>query len=283
MNSRFARIALLLVLPVAVLAQPRHGHGWQPTPRVYLYEHADFRGGVVVLGPGEFIENLARWSFDNGRNANDRISSIRIEGDIEVTLWVHAGFHGEALRVNSDIRDLSERFRGNLGFNDQFSSVRVDFDRHDRGRFDDGRGGRDGRASPGREIVRFDDVDRVIRRAYQDLLERDPDERGLRHYRSMMIDRRWNEAQVRDNLRRSDEFRQVASRTVNRVYRDLLDRVPDANGLTTYTRMIVERGWTEADVRADVMRSAEYRARLQSGIPRSYETARRRDDRGVVR
>jgi hypothetical protein len=283
MNSRFALAALLLALPVAVLAQPRHGHGWQSTPRVYLYEHADFRGGVVVLSPGEFVENLARWSFDNGRSANDRISSIRIEGDIEVTLWVHAGFHGEALRVNSDIRDLSERFRGNLGFNDQFSSVRVDFDRHHGGRHDNGRGGHDRRAGFGRDTVRFDDVDRGIRRAYQDVLERDPDERGLRHYRTMIVDRRWNESQVRDNLRRSDEFRQVASRAVNRVYRELLERVPDANGLNTYTRMIVERGWTEADVRADIMRSAEYRARLQSGAPRSYETARRRDDRGAIR
>lgn len=284
MNSILARAALLLVaLPAAALAQPRHGD-WEHRrdrreARVYLYEHADFRGGVIVLRPGEFVENLARWSFDNGRSANDRISSLRIEGDAEVALYVHAGFHGEALRVDHDIRDLGAKFRGNLGFNDQISSVRVRFDRDDRG---PGRG-------PDRDRPAAIDYDLVIRRAYQDILERDPDERGLRHFRSMMIDRHWSEAQVRDNLRRSDEYRAVVERTVARAYRELLRREPDPTGLAGYRRAIIERRWTENQVRADIMRSAEYRALTQGGGREQHDAPRgpgrvggRDDDRVLV-
>lgn len=280
MNLTLARAAtLLLALPAALLAQPRHG-GWEhprTEARVYLYEHADFRGGVIVLRPGEFAENLARWTFDNGRTANDRISSIRVEGGAEVTLYVHAGFHGEALRADHDIRDLGAKFRGNLGFNDQFSSVRVSFDRADR------------RPGPGRDRPAAIDYDLVIRRAYQDILERDPDERGLRHYRSMMIDRRWSESDVRDNLRRSDEYRAVVERTIARAYRELLRREPDPTGLAGYRRAIIERRWTENQVRADIMRSAEYRALTQGGGREQHDAPRgpgrvggRDDDRVLV-
>lgn len=266
MNSTLARAALLLALSATALAQPRHG-GWERhrEARVYLYEHADFQGGVIVLRAGEFIDNLAHLRFDNGLRANDRISSIRIEGDAEVVLHVHSGFRGEALRLDRDLRDLGGRFAGQLGFNDQISSVRVSAARDGRdGRHDRRRGRGDDRDVP----VAID-CDGIIRRAYQDILDRDPDTAGLRHYRVMMIDRRWSEADVRENLRRSDEFRRVAERIVVRAYRDLLRREPDALGLASYRRAIVEQRWTESQLRADIMRSAEYRNRAltSSGAP----------------
>lgn len=280
MNSQLIRAALLLLaLPATLLAQPRHG-GWEhrrerDEPRVYLYEHADFRGGVIVLRPGDFVENLAGWNFDNGRLANDRISSIRIEGDAEVTLYVHAGFRGEALRIDRDLRDLGSQFRGRVGFNDQISSLRVRYDRDERG--------------PGRDRPIVIDYDGIIRRAYQDILERAADERGLRHYRSMMIDRRWSETDVRENLRRSDEYRLVAERTVVRLYRELLRRDPDPTGLAAYRRLIVDQRWTESQVRHDVMQSAEYRALAQGGSRERDEAPRaprrggaRDDDRAFV-
>lgn len=271
MNATLARAALLLALPAALLAQPRHGERShrREQPRVYLYEHADFRGGVIVLRAGEFAENLARIDFDNGRRANDRISSIRIEGDVEVTLHIHAGFHGEALRVDRDIRDLGARPHGHLGFNNRISSVRVGAARDDR-RPDRG---------PGRNLPAAIDYDGIIRRAYQDILERDPDERGLRHYRVMMIDRRWSEADVREDIRRSDEFRLVAERMVIRVYRDLLRRDPDAGGLATYRRLVIEQRWTEDQLRADIKRSAEYRNRpVQPPAPKSPSAEPRREN-----
>ena len=49
---------------------------------------------------------------------------------------------------------------------------------------------------------------RVIRRAYQDILDREPDTAGLRLYRRRMIDDGWSEADLREALRNSREHRE---------------------------------------------------------------------------
>jgi len=109
------------------------------------------------------------------------------------------------------------------------------------------------------------DVDRIIRRAYQDILDREPDEVGLRDYRRAMIDDGWTERDVRDALRNSSEYalhqRESAERIVRRAYKELLGREPDAGGLSSYTARVMRDGWDEPDVRAAIERSPEYRRR----------------------
>ena len=105
----------------------------------------------------------------------------------------------------------------------------------------------------------------VVRRAYQDILGRDPDAEGLRTYRSKMIDDGWTEQDVREALRRSPEYASTdrrnasADRIIQRAYRDILHREPDPSGLETYRRNIIENGWDEHDVRQALMRSPERR------------------------
>jgi TorA maturation chaperone TorD len=108
----------------------------------------------------------------------------------------------------------------------------------------------------------------IVRRAYQDILGRNPDAEGMRTYRSKIIDQGWTEADVRDALRRSDEYAgggaggfrtSSADRIIRRAYQDILGREPDAAGLATYRRNIVERGWDEQDVRNALRQSAERR------------------------
>jgi hypothetical protein len=50
-------------------------------------------------------------------------------------------------------------------------------------------------------------VDLIIRRAYKDVLKREPDPSGMANYRRLMINERWSEQKVRDNLRNSPEYR----------------------------------------------------------------------------
>ncbi|PYQ39703.1 MAG: hypothetical protein DMF77_20695 [Acidobacteria bacterium] len=107
--------------------------------------------------------------------------------------------------------------------------------------------------------------DAIVRRAYQDILGRDPDPEGMRTYRSNIIDRGWSEQDVREALRNSPEYASGGARTasadriIRRAYQDILGREPDPGGLETYRRNIIERGWDEQDVRTALRRSQERR------------------------
>lgn len=102
----------------------------------------------------------------------------------------------------------------------------------------------------------------VVRRAYQDVLGRDPDPSGMRIYRSRIIDDGWTERQIREDLRKSAEFKGKDSDTIiYRAYQDVLGRDPDATGLAIYRKHIIKDGWSEKQIRDDLRNSQEYRNR----------------------
>jgi hypothetical protein len=116
-------------------------------------------------------------------------------------------------------------------------------------------------------------ADDIVRRAYQDILGRDPDPDGLRNYRGKIVNDGWSERDVREALRRSDEYAATggtavnfrtasADRIIRRAYQDILGREPDPAGLRTYRRNILEEGWDEQDVRQALIRSPERRQKL---------------------
>ena len=107
--------------------------------------------------------------------------------------------------------------------------------------------------------------EQIIRRAYEDILNREPDPEGMRTYRSDILDRGWSEQEVREALRNSPEYSSGAVRTssadriIRRAYQDILHREPDPAGFETYRRDIIERGWDEQDVRRALRHSDERR------------------------
>jgi len=109
------------------------------------------------------------------------------------------------------------------------------------------------------------DVDRMIRRAYQDILGRDPDPEGLRTARINVIDRNWSERQLRESLRNSAEKRgndsAAADRIVRRAYNAVLGRDPDPTGLYQYRNQVERHGWDQHDVEDALRHSPEFRAR----------------------
>ena len=123
------------------------------------------------------------------------------------------------------------------------------------------------------------DPDRVVRRAYQDLLHREPDTEGLRLYRSRMIDQNWTEQDVREALRKSPEYSQrsteSADKIVRRAYQDVLGRDPDTNGLYTYRNKVLNQGWDEQDVSAALRKSPEYRQKNAMTREQAEEVVRR--------
>ena len=125
----------------------------------------------------------------------------------------------------------------------------------------------DYRAVRGRRGV---NVEEIVRRSYQDILGRDPDPEGLRNYRSKIVDDGWSERDVREALRKSDEYAATsgpavgfrtasADRIIRRAYQDILGRDPDPEGLRIYRRNILEEGWDEHDIRQALIRSPERR------------------------
>jgi len=50
-------------------------------------------------------------------------------------------------------------------------------------------------------------VDKIVKRAYEDVLNREPDRSGMEFYKNHIINDKWSEKQVRDSLRQSEEYR----------------------------------------------------------------------------
>jgi TorA maturation chaperone TorD len=126
---------------------------------------------------------------------------------------------------------------------------------------------------------RSSDPDRVIRRAYEDILDREPDQKGLRLYRSRMIDDGWTEEDVRKALRESPEYekreRESADKIVREAYEDVFGREPDARGLASYRKKVLDDGWDEQDVREALRESPEYRKRSQVTRQQAEEMVRK--------
>jgi len=232
----------------ALLAASSMAAGYEREPRdgACFYEDSDFRGDRFCVHAGDDVEVLPPgW--------NDRISSIRIFGRADVTLYRDGGFEGSRTRFENDVRNLR-----NEGWNDKVSSLRVRSTSH--GSYDH----HDGHHS---SEYRGEDPDRIVRRAYEDILDREPDPNGLRVYRSHIIDDGWDERQVRDALRSSPEYRerntmtrQKAEEIVRQAYRSVLNREPDA-GSRSYVDKVLRDKWTQRDVERELRNSSEYRNR----------------------
>lgn len=124
---------------------------------------------------------------------------------------------------------------------------------------------------------RIASADRIIRRAYRNVLNREPDPEGLAAYRQHVIENGWEYHDLRQVLARSEEARggrrdnrQVKRRGVSegdahemvrRAYRSVLGREVDDVGLRDYSAKILNEGWTEARVAQALRESPEYRAR----------------------
>lgn len=113
-------------------------------------------------------------------------------------------------------------------------------------------------------------VDRMIERAFSDVLRRSPDERELRRYRLRVWEDHWSEDDVRADLRARSDYRPHGERmereradydvdrTIRTAYRDILGRDPDPQGLRDYRRRLVDEGWTERQLREALRKSQEH-------------------------
>jgi len=239
----FACVAALVAASPA-LAQ-RWGREGFPRDGVCFFKDVNFEGEYFCVRAGDNFGSMPS-------GMNDRISSIRIFGRAEVTVFKDVRFEGRSSRFDRDISDLRRE-----GWNDLISSLRV------RSASEGFGSNRPGRPSFGRPS---EDPERIVRRAYQDVLEREPDSAGMRMYRSRIIDDGWTESQVRDALRNSPEYREKTTMTyakaqeiVRRAYLSTLRREPDAQGSQGYINKVLRDHWSQQDVERELRKSPEYR------------------------
>jgi hypothetical protein len=235
-----ASVASFAVLAASSVATAQ-GNGPLPRDGACFYEDTNYRGQYFCVRAGGDVDTMPS-------GANDRVSSIRILGRADVRVYRDSRFRGESLQLNSSVRDLDDE-----DFDDAISSVRVE------GRSSGGgsRGGRSGSQNP----------ELIVRRAYQDILERDPDPTGMRIYRIHIIDDGWTEQDVREDLRKSPEYRErntmtrvKAEEIVRQAYLAVLNREPDPAS-RGYVDAIYRKKMTREELEGELRNSPEYRNR----------------------
>ena len=118
-------IGLVCLLQAGIASAQRWGHERMPEAGACFFKDINFAGEYFCLRAGEELGTIPR-------GMNDRISSIRVFGGSDVTVFIDRDMRGRSSRFNGDARDLRRE-----GWNDLISSIAVgrpEFRDRDRGR-----------------------------------------------------------------------------------------------------------------------------------------------------
>ena len=130
-------------------------------------------------------------------------------------------------------------------------------------------------------------ADRLIERAFADVVRRAPDPDELRRYRVRVYEDHWTEDDIRNDLRERRDYMSHGDRTsrdrdgydvdrtIRNAHRDIVGRDPDEEGLRDYRGRVTERGWTERQVRQSMRENSDYRSNPSASadriITRAYQ------------
>jgi len=105
-------IGLLWAIPASA-QQPRWGRERIPDAGACFFEDVNFNGRYFCLRPGDSLTSMPS-------GMNDRISSIRMYGGADVTVFRDKNMRGRSTRFGGEVPDLRRS-----GWNDQISSIEV--------------------------------------------------------------------------------------------------------------------------------------------------------------
>ena len=226
-------IMLLMVAASALWAQPRWGRPRAPGSGACFYRETDFRGDYFCAEAGDDIPTMPS-------GLNDKISSIRTFGNVEVEVFQDTLYRGRSERFGSSVRNLKED-----GWNDRLSSIHVNRRSGGLGRFRD---------NDRRDSDRWDDDSRGNDRRDRDRWGNDRRDGDRRDGDLRDGDRRDNDRSLPGLSRRQAED------IVRRAYLSVLRREPDPASAGFVDRVLRDR-WTQSDVERELRASDEYRSR----------------------
>jgi hypothetical protein len=262
-TTRALFVVAALAIPSAAMAQ-RWGREPFPGSGACFFRDVDFRGEYFCVPAGESVGRVPE-------DMNDQISSIRIFGRAEVSVFRDVRFNGGSARFDHSVRDLrAERW------NDRISSMRIDIgprdgdvrDRRDgdvRDRRDDDVRDRRGDDRPdGRAEGETARAREIVRRSYLSVLRREPDP-AAEGWVENVIRNHWSQDDLERELRKSPEYREKftltrekAQEIVRRAYLNVLKREPDP-GAAGWVDNVLRNNWTQEDLERELRNSAEYR------------------------
>lgn len=295
---------------IALVSAGTYALAQNPAPtlsrdRVTFFTEPNFKGEALTVEAGASVENLARMTRASQAPWVFAISSVRVEGAARATVFSGASYSGDRLEIARSIPDLYTETRGSDGSSwdraiasvtvmgpqrtvvTQPPAVAYPVQPSPGGPYPSQPPAIVVVPPPGPPPVVMQEVrprldrrtaEMMVQRAYREVLNRPADPEGLRLYRDRMIFEGWSERQVVEHLQRSSEARGMnPDQAIIRMYREVLGRDPDANGLAHY-RAKWRDGWTQGQIRDDLRRSAEGRdGNIRAVITRAYRELLGRD------
>lgn len=250
-------------------------------PGAAITVHTDLRGRGELVRFSTSIENLADVPLEDGLGSwNDTISSGRVEAvrvgsgrrrgkdrEPRVIVYMDSKFRGDFLEIfpGERLGNLSrEVFENGTSANDEISSIRV--------------------IGPVRVRV---SSDKDFRADGMEVTKDVPDLRRVR--RSASGSGTWNDAISSIVVERTSVVDDPGGggprpppvdhdKFIRQLFSEMLGREPTDSERRAYARRMTEQRWSEAQVRADIERSREYRRRAADAIiTRAYREILGRD------
>lgn len=315
MKSSPFRSARLLLVALGLAAASGGSAQSAPTvapDHVTFYTEPNFKGESLAVEAGASVENLERMMRASQQPWTAAISSIQVSGAARATVYSAAGFSGDRLEITRSIPDLyaEPRARDNSATWDRsIASIAVTGPQPtvmpQPGPATPPPPSQPPQTIPGRNdppptvvIVqpprpppttiiiqepprpRLDrrTADQIVNRAFRDVLDRPADPEGLATYRNRLMYEGWSERQMIESLQRSGEARAIKpDAAIKKIYREVLGRDPDPNGLAHY-RAKWRDGWTQGQIRDDLRKSHEgSNTYVRDAITRAYREVLGRD------
>jgi hypothetical protein len=180
-NDRISSFRVASTRAGASLNRPVWGRPSRPANGACFYQDPGYSGRYFCARTGERAPDVPR-------GTNDKISSIQLFGDAEVIVYKDALYSGASERFDFDMRDLRQ-----AGWNDRISSFAVVT--------------RSTRAPVRRNVSRAEATE-IVRRAYLNVLKREPDPGAAGYIEAVMKDA-WSQAKVESELKKSEEYKRI--------------------------------------------------------------------------